>query len=68
MRSKLLALALTLTLAGLAACRPQPEGALKVQVIDGDPQLRDPTAGPLSPSDAVMVANVALGVVRFDAG
>jgi peptide/nickel transport system substrate-binding protein len=68
MRSKLLALALTLTLAGLAACRPQPEGALKVQVIDGDPQLRDPTAGPLSPSDAVLVANVAQGLVRFDAG
>ena len=51
-----------------AACRQQPEGALKVVVIGGEPKLRDPAAGPLSAPDAVLLANVAQGLVRFDAG
>src|SRR3954471_20116900 len=50
-----------------AACRKQPEGALKVIVIGSAPALRDPAAGPLSPSDQVLLANVAQGLVRFDA-
>ena len=50
-----------------AACRKQPEGNLKVVVIGGTPTLRDPAAGPLSPPDQVLLANVAQGLVRFDA-
>jgi peptide/nickel transport system substrate-binding protein len=68
MRSKLLTLAVTLTLtAAMAACRPGPEGAVKVVVIGGEPTLRDPAAGPLSGPDAVLLSNVAQGLVRFDA-
>lgn len=50
-----------------AACRKQPEGALKVVVIGGSPTLRDPAEGPMSPPQEVLVANVAQGLVRFDA-
>src|SRR3982751_1691478 len=50
-----------------AACRKQPEGAVKVVVIGSTPQLRDPYDGPLSPPDAVLLANVGQGLVRFDA-
>jgi len=49
------------------ACRQQPEGAPRVVVIGADPQIRDPAKGPLSPADAVLVENVAQGLVRFDA-
>ncbi len=49
------------------ACRPQPEGQLKAVVIGGEPKLRDPALGPLPPSDAVLLENVAQGLVRFDA-
>jgi oligopeptide transport system substrate-binding protein len=48
-------------------CRPQPEGPLKAIVIGGDPKLRDPALGPLPPADAVLLQNVAQGLVRFDA-
>ena len=51
-----------------AACRQQPHGALKAVVIDGEPKIRDPALGPLPPSDAVLLGNVAQGLVRFDAG
>ncbi|HEY4070204.1 MAG TPA: ABC transporter substrate-binding protein [Sphingomicrobium sp.] len=51
-----------------AACRKQPEGALKVVVIGEPPSLRDPAAGPLSVSQEVLLANVAQGLVRLDAG
>ena len=54
-------------LLGPAACRPQPEGPLKVVVIGAPPKLRDPALGPLPPSDAVLLSNVAQGLVRFDA-
>ncbi len=50
-----------------ASCRQEPQGAVKVVVIGGDPKLRDPALGPLPPSDAVLLANVAQGLVRFDA-
>ena len=50
-----------------AACRDQPEGTVKVVVIGGKPRLRDPALGPLPPPDAVLLANVAQGLVRFDA-
>jgi oligopeptide transport system substrate-binding protein len=50
-----------------AACRQQPKGAIKVVVIGGEPKLRDPALGPLAPGDAVLLENVAQGLVRFDA-
>ena len=50
-----------------AACKPQPQGELKAIVIGGEPKLSDPALGPLAPSDAVLLENVAQGLVRFDA-
>jgi oligopeptide transport system substrate-binding protein len=50
-----------------AACRKQPEGSLKVLVIGSAPTVRDPAAGPLSMPEQVLLANVAQGLVRFDA-
>jgi len=50
-----------------AACGPQPQGPLKATVIGGEPKLRDPALGPLPPSDAILLENVAQGLVRFDA-
>ena len=64
---RFLALVLIAGLALLPGCRKQPEGALKVIVIGSTPKLRDPAAGPLSASDQVLLANVAQGLVRFDA-
>ncbi len=62
------ALLLLLGLAPLVAgCRETPGGPVKVTVVGGAPKLRDPAAGPLSPPDAVLIANVAQGLVRFDA-
>ena len=52
---------------GPAACRQQPQGALKAVVIGDPPKIRDPALGPLPPSDAVLLENVAQGLVRFDA-
>jgi peptide/nickel transport system substrate-binding protein len=49
-------------------CRPQPEGSVKVIVIGDEPRMRDPAQGALDQSDAILVANVAQGLVRFDAG
>ena len=50
------------------ACRRQPQGAVKIVVIGGEPKLRDPSLGPLAAGDAVLLENVAQGLVRFDAG
>jgi oligopeptide transport system substrate-binding protein len=52
----------------LSACPRQPEGMVKVVVIGGEPKLRDPAEGPLTAPDAVLLENVAQGLVRFDAG
>lgn len=49
-----------------AACRQQPQGAIKAVVIGEGPQLRDPALGPLSSGDAVLLQNVAQGLVSFD--
>ena len=50
-----------------AACNRQPEGAIKVAVIGGVAKLSDPATGPLAPPDALLLANAAQGLVRFDA-
>ena len=49
------------------ACKPEREGAPKVVVISGEPRLADPASGPLAAPDAVLLQNVAQGLVRFDA-
>ena len=65
---RLLALLLIPALALVpAACRPQPQGAVKAIVIGGDPKLRDPALGPLPTEDAILLQSVAQGLVRFDA-
>jgi peptide/nickel transport system substrate-binding protein len=51
-----------------SACKQQPAGAPTVVVIGGEPKVRDPSLGPLSPADAVLVGSIAQGLVRFDAG
>jgi peptide/nickel transport system substrate-binding protein len=48
------------------ACRSEPQGTARVLVIGGQPKLADPSQGPLSASDAVLVQNAAQGLVRFD--
>src|SRR5215218_6982395 len=50
-----------------AGCRDETEGTPKVVVIGGAPKLRDPAQAPLSGSDAVLLQNVAQGLVAFDA-
>jgi oligopeptide transport system substrate-binding protein len=50
-----------------ASCRDKPQGTTRVLVIGAAPQMRDPAQGPLAPPDEVLLANVAQGLVRFDA-
>lgn len=52
---------------GAPGCRPKPEGAIKVVLIGSEAKLRDPNAGPLGNTEAILIANVAQGLVRFDA-
>src|SRR5436190_5355098 len=49
------------------ACRPRPEGTVNVVVIGSEPKLRDPSQGPLHEADAILLQNIAQGLVRFDA-
>ncbi len=63
---RFLALLLIPALAVVPACRQQPQGSVKVVVIGGEPKLRDPALGPLIAPDAVLLENVAQGLVRFD--
>jgi peptide/nickel transport system substrate-binding protein len=67
MRRALVLLLVPVLLLAPAACQPEPEGPLKAVVIGSAPKLRDPALGPIPPSDAVLLANVAQGLVRFDA-
>src|SRR5258708_19732033 len=67
MRRNAVVLLLAALMLGPAACRQQAEGPLKAVVIGGEPKLRDPALGPLPPADAVLLGNVAQGLVRFDA-
>jgi oligopeptide transport system substrate-binding protein len=66
---KALAAALVIASALLAtSCRDASQGSTRVLVIGGgQPQVRDPAQGPLAPADAVLLDNVAQGLVRFDA-
>jgi len=52
----------------MAACQPSGEEALDVTIIGSDaPSIADPGGGLLSAPDQAMLANVAQGLVRFDA-
>ena len=51
----------------VAGCKPAEQGELKVTVIGETPELVDPSLRPPSKSDAVLLASVAQGLVRFDA-
>jgi len=63
-----LAVALAAALSVVAAgCDRAADGVVEVVVIDGQPRLVDPQRGELTPSESVLIANAAQGLVRFDA-
>ncbi len=50
------------------SCRQPDESAIQVAVIgSGAPRIADPASGALDPAAAVLLANTAQGLVRFDA-
>ena len=62
-----LAAALSLLLAFTSSCQPAEQGKTRVTVIGTDvPKVVDPSAGPLTAPQAVLLGNVAQGLVRFD--
>ena len=61
------AVMLAAALAAGAGCRPRDQGAIDVVVIGEAPRLADPAEGPLTSGQAVLLTNVAQGLVRFDA-
>ena len=63
------ALAAAVLLAGCATagCGQSDSGDVRVTVIDGPATIVDPSAGPLTPSQAVLMSSAAQGLVRFDA-
>ncbi|MEO6248336.1 MAG: ABC transporter substrate-binding protein [Sphingomicrobium sp.] len=58
---------LLLGAAFLGGCRKAETGAVDVTVIGEVPRLVDPAAGPTRAADELLAANVAQGLVRFDA-
>lgn len=54
-------------LLGVSGCDNSPTGAIKVSVVGTSPKLTDPALGPLSAPNAVLLQNVAQGLVAFDA-
>jgi peptide/nickel transport system substrate-binding protein len=61
---------MALLIAGAAfntGCERQHEGSVRVVVIGATPKMVDPAARPLTPGEAVLLSNVAQGLVRFDA-
>jgi peptide/nickel transport system substrate-binding protein len=71
MRTLFLRLSLAIGVAAAAAaatsCDRRAEGVVHVIVIGDQPKLSDPQLGALSKGDAVLVDNVAQGLVRLDA-
>ena len=51
----------------LAGCSRDHDGEARVAVIGATPKLVDTVEAPLSPGDALVRANMAQGLVRFDA-
>jgi peptide/nickel transport system substrate-binding protein len=63
-----LVVALFAGLLAASGCDRDSERVPSVTVVGtGKPELVDPRQGPLDPPDAVLVANAAQGLVRFDA-
>jgi peptide/nickel transport system substrate-binding protein len=55
-------------MAALAGCRDASNEALDVLVIgDQPPKIANPSDGPMTPAQQVLMASVAQGLVRFDA-
>ena len=61
------ALLAALLLAGAACNRSNRQGEVSVLVIGERLGLKDPVSGPLTSPQSVLLANVAQGLVRFDA-
>jgi peptide/nickel transport system substrate-binding protein len=53
--------------ASVGGCERKSQGVVQVLVIGGQPRLADPQRVAPSQSDSVLLANVAQGLVRFDA-
>jgi len=58
---------LMLALALIPACRQQAAGTISVTVIGDAPKIADPARGRLTMPDAILLQNVAQGLVSFDA-
>jgi peptide/nickel transport system substrate-binding protein len=56
-----------LILGSLASCQRKTEGTMAVTVIGQPPKVVDPSSGPLTTSEAVLLGQVAQGLVTFDA-
>ena len=67
MRHLLALLPIAALMVAPSACRKQPEGTVRVVAIGPEPRLRDPTNGPLTTPDEILLQNVAQGLVAFDA-
>lgn len=61
------AASILLTVLAAAGCQPADERKTDVVVIGEAPKIVDPSAGPLTEPQSVLLANVAQGLVRFDA-
>ena len=64
------AVAMLMLIAGAAltaGCDRGQEGAVRVVVVGETPKVVDPAARALSPGEALLLNNVAQGLVRFDA-
>jgi peptide/nickel transport system substrate-binding protein len=56
-----------LAVLAVAGCQPADEGKTHVLVIGEAPKIVDPSAGPLTEPQSVLLVNAAQGLVRFDA-
>lgn len=54
-------------LALLGGCQKREGGAVRAIVVGDTPTVIDPASGPLTPPQALLLSNVAQGLVRFDA-
>src|SRR6185369_4095420 len=61
------AASLLLAAMSVAACQKGTEGETEVVVIGEPPKVVDPASGALTESQALLLSNVAQGLVSFDA-
>lgn len=67
LRRAFAAASMLLTVLIAAGCQPPDEGKTNVLVIGEAPKIVDPSTGPLTEPQSVLLANAAQGLVRFDA-